>query len=194
LAGEEVPAQRWRKMSLRLEAAMATATLIPVTEYLKTTYHPDCDYIDGELKERNVGEQPHASIQGILAGIFRDHRDTWAVRALPEQRVQVAAMRYRIPDVCILRRSDPKDPVVTTPPLICIEVLSKDDTLRELQEKVNDHFGMGVAHVWAIDPWLRIGYTASPRGFVQPEDGVLRVPDTPIAIQLADVFKEWDEM
>jgi hypothetical protein len=34
---------------------MATAGVIPVSEYLRTTYRPDRDYIDGELKERNVG-------------------------------------------------------------------------------------------------------------------------------------------
>ncbi|HEY0264213.1 MAG TPA: hypothetical protein VGC07_06800 [Granulicella sp.] len=50
---------------------MATATFIPVEEYLKATYRPDRDYIDGELQERNVGEQPHAHLQAILAGIFR---------------------------------------------------------------------------------------------------------------------------
>jgi hypothetical protein len=31
---------------------MATPVLIPVSEYLNTTCHPDCDYVDGELKER----------------------------------------------------------------------------------------------------------------------------------------------
>jgi hypothetical protein len=50
---------------------MATATLIPVQD---TTYRPDRDYIDGELKERNMGERPHAALQGIFAGIFRQNR------------------------------------------------------------------------------------------------------------------------
>ena len=35
---------------------MATAILIPVSEYLASVYRPDCDYIEGELVERNVGE------------------------------------------------------------------------------------------------------------------------------------------
>ncbi len=34
---------------------MATAVHIPLSEYLQTTYRPDRDYIDGELKERNPG-------------------------------------------------------------------------------------------------------------------------------------------
>ncbi len=93
---------------------MASATLVPVSEYLKTTYHPDCDFLNGSL--------------------------------------------------------------------------------RDLQERVNDYFAIGVAHIWAIDPLQRIGYVASPRGFIQPEDGTLRIPNTPISITLADVFTEMDEM
>ena len=32
---------------------MASAIQIPVSEYLETTYHPDCEYIDGEVQERS---------------------------------------------------------------------------------------------------------------------------------------------
>lgn len=38
----------------------ATPLLIPVEEYLSTAYRPDCDYVDGEVLERNVGETPHS--------------------------------------------------------------------------------------------------------------------------------------
>ena len=38
---------------------MATAR-IPVSEYLATVYRPDGDYIDGEVLERNLGEQAHS--------------------------------------------------------------------------------------------------------------------------------------
>ena len=53
---------------------MASSVLIPVSEYLRTTYRPDCDYIDGELMERNIGEETHAEIQAILARIIGNHR------------------------------------------------------------------------------------------------------------------------
>ena len=172
---------------------MTGATLTPVTEYLSTTYRPDCDYLDGEVKERLVGEQPHAHTQIILAAIFREHRLAWQVRSLTEQRVQVSLTRYRIPDICVLRRSDPKDMVIAFAPLLCIEILSRADTLHALQERVNDYAAMGVAHIWAVDPWSRLAYYASPRGFMQPEDGVLSIAGTPIAIKLADLFAELDE-
>jgi hypothetical protein len=36
--------------------------MVPLSEYLSTTYRPDCDFLEGELKERNMGEQPHARL------------------------------------------------------------------------------------------------------------------------------------
>jgi len=33
---------------------MSSATLIPVSEYLATIYHPDRHYIDGYVLERNL--------------------------------------------------------------------------------------------------------------------------------------------
>ena len=46
---------------------MASAIQIPVSEYLDTTYRPDREYVDGELRERNVGKWEHARMQWLLA-------------------------------------------------------------------------------------------------------------------------------
>jgi hypothetical protein len=32
---------------------------VTVAEYLRTVYEPDCDYVDGRVEERNVGEFDH---------------------------------------------------------------------------------------------------------------------------------------
>jgi Uma2 family endonuclease len=172
---------------------VSTSTLVPLAEYLNTTYRPDCDFLEGELKERNMGEQSHARVQLIIAKIFDTHRKSWDVRTSPELRVQVSVERFRVPDICVLHRSDAFEEIVRKAPLLCIEILSSGDSLRSLQERVNDYAAMGVPNIWAVDPWGRAGYYASPRGFVQPEDGMLRILNTPIAISLAEVFAELDE-
>ncbi|MEO7029478.1 MAG: Uma2 family endonuclease [Acidobacteriaceae bacterium] len=171
---------------------MTTATIVPLSEYLSTAYRPDCDFLEGELLERNMGEQQHGAIQGFFVRFFGNHRSDWQVRVLPEQRVQVRPERFRIPDVCVLRSSDPWDPIVRFAPLLCIEVLSFADSTRSLQDRVDDYAAMGVEHIWAVDPWKRLGYYASASGFQQPEDGVLRIAGTPIAVVLAEVFAELD--
>lgn len=171
---------------------MAAAALIPVSEYLETTYRPDCDYLEGEVVERNVGELWHGRLQTFFGFIFRLNQDKWRVIAVTELRVQVKPERFRIPDVCVILREAPVEQIVRTPPLICIEVLSKRDSMGDLQERVNDFAAMGVQNIWAVDPWKRLAYYCSPKGFQQPEDGYLRVEGTPIEVALTDVFAELD--
>jgi Uma2 family endonuclease len=172
---------------------MATAISIPLTEYLQKTYEPDCDYIDGELKERNVGDQPHGRIEAIIAFVFELNRKAWSTRVIVETRVQTQATRFRIPDICILRSSDPHDPIIRFAPYICIEVLSKDATLADIKTRTDEYRAMGTEHIWIVDPLLRIGYIASSRGFEHPADGVFTVAGTPIRIVLAEIFAELDE-
>jgi Uma2 family endonuclease len=137
---------------------MATSTSIPISEYLQTSYRPDCDYIDGELKEPTLGTRSHAFMQAFIAALFNRNWRVWQVIAGTE-------MRVRIPDVCVLRRSDPADPVVVVAPLICIEVLAPDDSLHSQRDRVEDHFAMGVEHIWLIDPVTREAWTATPTGY-----------------------------
>ncbi|HEY5329918.1 MAG TPA: Uma2 family endonuclease [Acidobacteriaceae bacterium] len=172
---------------------MATAALIPVSEYLQTTYRPDRDYIDGELKERNVGEQPHGNIQIILGTIFQNNRLTWGVRPLGDTRLQITPTRYRIPDLMVLRNTDPKDGIVRFVPLLCVEIMSKDDRLNEIRERVADYAGIGTQDIWVIDPWKRVAYEESANGLRQPGDGILRVQGTSIEVSLADIFAQLDE-
>src|SRR6202043_3939568 len=59
---------------LGVEASMATGTLISVSEYLSAMYRPDCDYVDGEVQERNLGEYDHGKIQLFLGVLFYGKR------------------------------------------------------------------------------------------------------------------------
>jgi|SRR3954453_6076847 hypothetical protein len=92
---------------------MATGSLVSVREYLSTSYRPDCDYIDGVVLERNVGEKDHSRLQTEIAFYYRSHRKEWGLWGFVELRVQVAATRFRVPDVC-LTLGDPAGPILTT--------------------------------------------------------------------------------
>ena len=84
----------------------------------------------------------------------------------------------------------PREPIITTPPLILIEVLSKDDSLRSIRERVDDYLNFGVRHVWIVDPASKRAYVCSPTGFQEPEQGVLAVPNTPIRLVLSELFDQ----
>ena len=179
---------------LRDTIPMASATLIPVSEYLATTYRPDCDYIDGELQERNLGERPHGMLQFVLAAIFNANRRTWNVVAGTEIRARVGLNRYRIPDVTVLRRSDPVEAITQVAPLVCIEVLSPSDTITRMQERIDDYIQMGVEHIWLIDPMTRKAWTATADGSHHHVEAEFTVPGTPIRVSLAEAFAELDDL
>jgi Uma2 family endonuclease len=169
---------------------MSSATLVSVQEYLSTPYRPDRDFVDGDVQERNLGELEHSLLQTAIATWFWNKKAEWSVLSVVEQRVQVSPTRFRIPDVTVLRSDQPREPVITEPPLILIEVLSKDDTLRSVRERVDDYLNFGVQHVWIVDPATRRAYVCSPTGFQEPEQGVLVVPNTPIRLLLSELFAE----
>lgn len=173
---------------------MASATLIPVSEYLSTVYRPDCDYVDGEVQDRNLGERSHGLVQFILAAIFNANRKQWDVIAAPEIRVEVAQGRYRIPDVAVVRRSDPATQIVRVAPLVCIEVLSPEDRIGRMHERFADYFRMGAEHVWLVDPESRNAWMALRDGSLQHVSEAFVVEGTAIRVELKDVWAELEEM
>jgi Uma2 family endonuclease len=106
---------------------------------------------------------------------------------LPEQRVQISPTRYRIPDVTVLRESDER--IVTSPPFICIEVLSKDDTMYYMQEKIDDYLRFGVSYVWIINPRNKKAYVVTPSGMVEAASGVLETENPAIRMPLSALFE-----
>jgi Uma2 family endonuclease len=81
---------------------MQVHTLVAVDEYLHNTYEPDCDYVDGELVDRNVGEKDHSKIQKRLIVLLSMQEQRLGINAFPEQRVQVSPSRFRVPDVWVI--------------------------------------------------------------------------------------------
>ncbi len=45
---------------------MASAALVPVAEYLRSSYEPDADLVDGRIEERVVGDREHSDLQRQL--------------------------------------------------------------------------------------------------------------------------------
>ena len=131
---------------------MAAATHIPVEIYLRSTYEPDAEYIDGEIEERPMGEYSHSAWQNAIAFWFNLHAEEWNILVCPELRVQTSPTHFRVPDVAILDADLPREPIATRPPLAVFEVLSPDDTYQRLMRKLRDYEAMGIAAIWVVDP------------------------------------------
>ncbi len=171
---------------------MSTATRLTLTvgDYLHSSYSPDCDYVDGELQERNVGELDHAEVQGALLMWFRTHDKEWNVRTVPELRLRVAPTRFRVADVCLISRSAPVEQVPQHPPLAVIEVLSPEDRVSRYQDRLDDYRRMGVRNIWVVDPLHRRGYDCSTGSWIEAMS--FAIENSPIVVDLSVIFTELD--
>ena len=142
--------------------AVSTATVVPLGEYLATGYRPDCEYLDGQLLERNVGEWDHSRLQMLLSRYLSNRESQWGIIVVPEQRVQVKATRFRVPDISVITGPPPAGPVLTEPPFLCIEILSRSDRMEEMQERIDDYLSFGVRYVWLIHPRRRRAFVYTP--------------------------------
>ena len=163
---------------------MAT-TAVSIHEYLSTSYRPDCDYVDGEVQERILGEFDHARLQMAVAGYYFARRKEWGITVVPEQRVQVSPTRFRVPDVCVTL-GEPDGQIFRKPPLICIEVLSPDDRLSRVNERISDYLEFGVPYVWILDPQTRKAWRCTPGAMVEVSE--LRVDEPSIVVPLEELF------
>jgi Uma2 family endonuclease len=168
--------------------------LISVEEYLSTGYEPDCEYEDGVVVERNLGEFEHSFLQIFLGTIFTTHMDDWGVFGLTEQRVQIAPRHFLVPDLCVLRLGSPTEDILTHPPLIAVEIMSPEDTLRRATKKSAEYLRFGIEHVWVIDPSARVAYGGGANGLELVSAGELSVPGTPILVRISDLFEKLDQV
>ena len=167
---------------------MQSDTLISVKEYLNTSYRPDCEYIEGTILERNVGEKDHSSAQMRLSAYLFIRREQWKIHVYPEQRVQVKSNRFRVPDVCVIVGEAPSEQIFIRPPFLCVEILSKDDRMREMLERVNDYLTFGVSYVWLLDPRTRRAQIYDASGVHEMKDGMLWTSDPDVLVPLDQLF------
>ena len=183
-----------RPMRMEHTFAMATVVHIPVSEYLRTSYEPDCDYVDGELVERHTGTEWHSLVMSAVGAIFTINRHSWKLRAMVVQRIRTSETRYHVADICVVPSSRPLVGIVGEPPVLCVEVLSPEDRFSRVVERVQEYTRMGVPHVWIIDPISREIWTVQGSGGPVPLEGTeLTLPNTPVRIPVAEIFAEIDE-
>jgi Uma2 family endonuclease len=170
----------------RYSGCMTPSVQVSVDEYLSTVYEPECEYVDGELIDRNVGESDHSGLQGIVFGMLLGQRRAAGVHIFPELRVQVAATRFRVPDITGTT-SKIKGCILREPPFLCIEVLSPEDRASRLLAKIDDYFAFGVRYVWVIDPEEKMAWSYTSDG--KRESATVLTTGSPrLTLNMPEVF------
>lgn len=160
-----------------------------VEEYLRTSFDgADCEYLDGEIVERNMGELPHSTVQGRLIYLLMQLAARLDIQVMPEIRVQIHARRYRVADIAVWRKGNIGHRIPTVAPFLVVEILSAEDRLVRMQPKIQEYFSIGVEWIWLVDPEEKkaICYSRENQGGALSE--VLRTGDPVIEIPLGEVF------
>jgi Uma2 family endonuclease len=166
---------------------MESKAALPVEEYLHTSF-PDLDkeYRDGELVERTLPDYLHSKTQGLLILLLGALRKTFPVFVCPELRVRVRPGLIRIPDVSVYYPKEPQERVPAAPPFVAIEILSPDDRMTDVRNKLAEYCAWGVSHVWLVDPHSKRMYTCDAE---LVEVSTLRIPELNTELTPADIFE-----
>jgi Uma2 family endonuclease len=172
---------------------MATApTMLSLEEYLSTSFRPDADYVNGELQERNLGQFDHGRLQWFLSAYFFSREKEWHIKGSADQRIRIASSTIRVCDLVLLYEDAPREQVIETCPLLCIEIMSPDDRLGRAKEVLADYLVMGVPNIWLIDPLRRAAFTFDASGLHEADPTRLTVHGTPIHLDLTEAFAAID--
>ncbi len=134
---------------------MGSKVLISPELYLATYYEREPEYVRGELKEKPMPDRLHGCIQGQLIALLNSLEAAHIVRAAPEVRCRIAPDIYRLPDIALFSLDMPFELLPTDPPLLVIEVVSKDERQVDLVERLQDYEAWEVPRIWVVNPWSR---------------------------------------
>lgn len=159
---------------------------MPVEVYLRTTY-PDLDreYRDGNVLERALPDYLHGKTQMLLLLFFGTLRRLLPIFPCSEVRMKLREGLYLITDVAVFHGKEPSQ-IPDTPPLIVMEILSPDDRLSQVRDKLEAFRQWGVAHVWLVDPYGRHLYRYES-GLKEVDS--LGAPELEVSLGAADVFE-----
>jgi Uma2 family endonuclease len=166
---------------------MGVKTAASLDEYLRTSF-PDLDreYRDGEIVERSLPDYLHSRTQALIAFFFEGLRKRISVFTCPELRLKLREGLILIPDVCVYWPEPPVSRLPDTPPLVAIEIMSPDDRLTAVRDKLEEYRAWGVKHVWLVDPNSRRMYTCDA-GLT--EVATLRVAEIDAELTPGDIFE-----
>ncbi len=168
---------------------MATKALITVEEYLRTSFDgPDCEFVDGEVVERPMGELPHSTIQTEMIVRLHALARQLQIQVKTEIRIQTRKTRFRVADIAVWRAGDIGSRIPTVAPFLVVEIFSPEDRMVRVQQKVQEYLEMGTEYVWLVDPDERQAIVYSQQTPAGRFEEMLQTHNPDIQIQLSSLF------
>ena len=175
----------------QIMSALPTPPLVPVDDYLNSSYSPDREYVEGILLERSGPTIAHSLLQMILIRCFAEYEKALRFLSLPEVRTRIIERaRYRVPDVILCPVPLPTGKVVTTVPWVVVEILSPDDKMPDQLERLRDYNRIGVRHVVLLDPEKLFAFRFENGSLLETQFTSLDLPHGTLPFDSAALFHQ----
>ncbi len=128
---------------------METAAPVSVEEYLRTSYEPKCEYVDGVLFPKPMPTWEHAFLQVWVASLIMRLFPGFAAGA--EVHSKLRETEYRLPDIS----GDYREKAIgyaQQPIYLAVEILSPEERIGKTLAKCELYHDWGVPYCWVLDP------------------------------------------
>jgi Uma2 family endonuclease len=141
--------------------------------------------ITGVSEETNGGDFNHSFLKIAIAAALTGQ----GLRAYISPHLEVKAGRFRISDLLVLAPGQKRARrYLKTAPYIVIEILSSEDRVGELREKLDDYLAMDIPNIWVVDPdahTLTVHHSREAHTFTDR----VTASDGAVSIDLLDIFR-----
>jgi Uma2 family endonuclease len=165
------------------------ASLVPIEDYLKTFSDTHCEYVGGVLIEKPMPTWMHAVLQAWISALVMRKYPQYLAGG--EVHARLTKTEFRLPDIAVQRREIvEQETYAERPPVLCVEILSREDQLAAIFEKCERYHRWGVPMCWVIDPVTREAWMFEHGGEPSLERDELVASE--IHLALAEVFSVLD--
>jgi Uma2 family endonuclease len=165
---------------------------LTLEQYSHVIFRPDAHFVDGRIVPRTLGDHTHSRMVAEITSKLYPLYEAAHLSCCISLRLRISPSRIRVCDFVVLQADAPREDVPTVPPLLCVEVLSDGQSPEDEIETLADYLTMGVENIWLIDPIYRAAFTFDAAGLHKADPTSLRVPKTPIHLDLTSAFAALD--
>ncbi len=153
-----------------------TETLVTAEQLARMSIQGPCELVEGRIvRSTPAGRDPglvSSRIHSLLDAHLRAHDLGRVLSAETGFRVRRDPDTVRAPDVAFVSRATleraraARETFFPTAPDLAVEVLSPDDSMQDVEDKVRDYLAASGKLVWVVNPKRRIVYvysTGAPR-------------------------------
>jgi Uma2 family endonuclease len=167
---------------------MATLARLTAEEYFKIRFpEREAELVHGILTDRPMPDSYHSFIQARLSHLISAAIEGQSrLSACLSLRMRLGVNLVRLLDLSILDYFPNPDEAPTRPPVLAVEIVSKDDVYTELLTRLAEYRDWGVEHIWLIDPRLRQLSVYQGQGLVIVER--LELPALGFRVKIEDLL------